>query len=587
MTKKLLFAFAALALLPTNAAFADGAADISLRSDPIASPHARKGGTIRINSTPPKSQNGYTDNNNYTRMTFELMYESLIGLDAQTLNAVSGLAREWRVSADGREFAFTMDARAKWSDGEPITAEDVKWTFDTVMKPTNDTGVWKVILGGFDSPEVRGDTVVFRKRGECERDWRDLISLGTFPVLPSHALKEKDFNRIDFIDEPVSGAYCLVRVEEQVEAEFRRHGRWWRQDYPAYRNVCNFDRVILRYYVENENAFEALKKRAIDVYPVYTARIMSQETHGEKFDRNWILKRRVRNHAPIGFQGFAMNQRRFPFEDVRTRKAMAMLIDRETMNRTMMSNAYFLLKSFYTDLYDAEHPCRNAFYPYDVAAAQRLLAEAGWRRNETTGQLERDGRPFAFTFLSRGSSEDKFLAPFDHALRSCGISMTIARKDFAGWMRDMDGFNFDMTWASWGASTIKNPEAMWLSSEADRKGSNNITGFKSKAVDELIRREKTMDDMDERREAYRAIDALITAKVPYAFLWHVDETRLLYWNKFGMPKTVLDRFSGEEAVLTYWWYDDDRARELADAMAAHACLPSVPERVDYDEEIKK
>ena len=587
MTKKQLFAFAALAFLPTNAAFADGAADISLRSDPIASPHARKGGTIRINSTPPKSQNGYTDNNNYTRMTFELMYESLIGLDAQTLNAVSGLAREWRVSADGREFAFTMDARAKWSDGEPIIAEDVKWTFDTVMKPTNDTGVWKVILGGFDSPEVRGDTVVFRKRGECERDWRDLISLGTFPVLPSHALKEKDFNRIDFIDEPVSGAYCLVRVEEQVEAEFRRHGRWWRQDYPAYRNVCNFDRIILRYYVENENAFEALKKRAIDVYPVYTARIMSQETHGEKFDRNWILKRRVRNHAPIGFQGFAMNQRRFPFEDVRTRKAMAMLIDRETMNRTMMSNAYFLLKSFYTDLYDAEHPCRNAFYPYDVAAAQRLLAEAGWRRNETTGQLERDGRPFEFTFLSRGSSEDKFLAPFDHALRSCGISMTIARKDFAGWMRDMDGFNFDMTWASWGASTIKNPEAMWLSSEADRKGSNNITGFKSKAVDELIRREKTMDDMDERREAYRAIDALITAEVPYAFLWHVDETRLLYWNKFGMPKTVLDRFSGEEAVLTYWWYDDDRARELADAMAAHACLPSVPERVDYDEEIKK
>ncbi len=587
MMKKLLSAFAVLALLPMNAAFADSATDIAIRTDPIASPHARKGGTIRLNCPPPKSQNGYTDNNSYTRMTFELMYESLIGLDAQTLNVVSGLAREWRVSPDGREFAFTMDARAKWSDGEPITAEDVKWTFDTVMKPTNDTGVWKVILGGFDSPDVRGDTVVFRKRGECERDWRDLISLGTFPVLPSHALKEKDFNRIDFIDEPVSGAYCLVRVEEQVEAEFRRHGRWWRQDYPAYRNVCNFDRILLRYYVENENAFEALKKRAIDVYPVYTARIMSQETHGEKFDRNWILKRRVRNHAPIGFQGFAMNQRRFPFEDVRTRKAMAMLIDRETMNRTMMSNAYFLLKSLYTDLYDAEHPCRNAFYPYDVAAAQKLLAEAGWRRNETTGQLERDGRPFAFTFLSRGSSEDKFLAPFDHALRSCGISMTIARKDFAGWMRDMDGFNFDMTWASWGASTIKNPEAMWLSSEADRKGSNNITGFKSKAVDELIRREKTMDDMGERRAAYRAIDALITAEVPYAFLWHVDETRLLYWNKFGMPKTVLDRYSGEEAVLTYWWYDDDRARELADAMAAHACLPSVPERVDYDEEMKK
>lgn len=584
MNKRL--TFAALALLSVTTAFAVET-DIARRMDPIASPYARKGGTIRINSTPPKSQNGYTDNNNYTRMTFELMYESLIGLDAQTLDIVSGLARAWQVSPDGRTFTFTMDARAKWSDGAPITAEDVKWTFDTVMMPMHDTGVWKVVLGGFESPEVQGETVVFRKRGESERDWRDLIKLGTFPVLPSHALKGKDFNRLDFINEPVSGAYYLSRVEEQVEAEFRRHGRWWRQNYPAYRNVCNFDRIILRYYVENENAFEALKKRAIDVYPVYTARIMSQETYGEKFDRNWLVKRRVRNHAPIGFQGFAMNQRRFPFDDVRTRKAMAMLIDRETMNRTMMSNAYFLLKSFYTDLYDAEHPCRNQFFPYDVEAAQKLLAEAGWRRNEATGQLEKDGRPFAFTFLSRGSSEDKFLAPFDHALRTCGISMTIARKDFAGWMRDMDGFNFDMTWASWGASTIRSPEPMWLSSEADRKGSNNITGFKSEKVDALIRREKTMDDMAARREAYREIDALVTAEVPYAFLWHVDETRLLYWNKFGMPKTILDRYSGEEAILTYWWYDDDRAAELADAMAAHKCLPSVPERVDYDEEMKK
>ncbi len=579
-------ALAVLAILAVNAAFAIET-DVALRTDPIASPHARKGGTIRLNCPPPKSQNGYTDNNSYTRMTFDLMYESLIGLDAQTLDVVSGLAREWKVSADGREFAFTMDARAKWSDGEPITADDVKWTFDTVMTPAHDTGVWKVMLGGFDSPEVRGETVVFRKRGEAERDWRDLITLGTFPILPSHALKGKDFNRLDFIGEPVSGAYRLSRVEEQVEAEFRRHGHWWRQDCPAYRNVCNFDRIILRYYVENENAFEALKKRAIDIYPVYTARIMAQETHGEKFDRNWILKRRVRNHAPIGFQGFAMNLRRFPFDDVRTRKAMAMLIDRETMNRTMMSNAYFLLKSYYTDLYDAEHPCRNAFYPYDVAAAQKLLAEAGWRRNETTGRLEKEGRPFAFTFLSRGSSEDKFLAPFDHALRSCGISMTIARKDFAGWMRDMDGFNFDMTWASWGAATIRMPEAMWLSSEADRKGSNNITGFKSAKVDDLIHREKTMGDMASRCEAYREIDALVAAEVPYAFLWHIDETRLLYWNKFGMPKTVLDRYSGEEAVLTYWWYDDDRARELADAMAAHKCLPSVPECVDYDEEMRK
>lgn len=161
--------------------------DIALRTDPIATPFARKGGTIRLNSTPPRSQNGYVDSNTHTRMMFDLMYESLIGLDSQTLDAVPGLARSWTISPDGRELSFEMDSRAHWSDGKPITAEDVKWTFDTVMDPKHDTGVWKVVLGGFDSPTVRGNTVVFSRRGDSERDWRDLILLGRFPFFhPTH-----------------------------------------------------------------------------------------------------------------------------------------------------------------------------------------------------------------------------------------------------------------------------------------------------------------------------------------------------------------------------------------------------------------
>ena len=165
--------------------------------------------------------------------------------------------------------------------------------------------------------------------------------------------------------------------------------------------------------------------------------------------------------------------------------------------------------------------------------------------------------------------------------------MNIVRKDFAGWMRDMDGFNYEMTWAAWGASLFKNPEPMWLSSEADRKGSNNITGFRSEAVDREIAAEKTMESVPERMAAYRRIDALIAAECPYALLWNVDTVRLLYWNKFGMPKTVLSRYSDEEAILTYWWYNEDKAAELKEAMENHTCLPDVPVLVDFDAEFGK
>ena len=580
MSALLAFALAAVTWYP--------AADWRDTPDPVASPHAKKGGTIRFNGgQAPKSLNGYVDGNTYTMMMFSLMYETLLSTDVDTLDFAPLLARRWAVSDDGCEFTFVLDERAKWSDGEPVTAWDVKWTFDAVTAPGNDTGSWKMQLGKFESPEALDErTVRFRRKPGGDIDWRDLQHCGFFYVMPRHFFEGRDFNKLDLTGAVVGGPYRVERVAEQMETEFSRVDEWWRRDFPGCRGSCNFDRIVMRYYADNENAFEALKKRMIDVYPVYVARIMGGETRGEKFDRNWIVKRRVSNHNPVGFQGFAMNMRSFPFDDLRTRKAMAMLVDRETMNRTMMYSEYFLLKSYFSDLYDDVHPCRNPEFKYDVEGAKRLLAEAGWRRN-ADGRLEKDGREFRFTFLSRAGSEEKFLALFNHALEQCGIKMDIARKDFAGWMRDMDDFNYQMTWASWGASVFRMPEATWLSSEADRRGSNNITGFKSKEVDELIRREKGMMKMSDRADAYRRIDELVAEQVPYVLLWNIAETRLLYWNKFGMPAAVVGKYSNEDGVLSYWWYDDDRARELSEAMEAHECLPSVPLRASYDEAMAK
>lgn len=93
--------------------------------------------------------------------------------------------------------------------------------------------------------------------------------------------------------------------------------------------------------------------------------------------------------------------------------------------------------------------------------------------------------------------------------------------------------------------------------------------------------------MAERADAYRAIDRLVCEQVPYAFLWNTADKRILYWNKFGMPSTVMSRYGDEDSVLSYWWYDDDKAEELKDAMANHTCLPDVPIKVEFDEMLGK
>jgi microcin C transport system substrate-binding protein len=549
--------------------------------DPLASPQAVPGGMLRFTAfQPPKSLNAYIDNNTYTHQIFGLMYETLLWLDPVTAEFTPGLACRWTISADKLTYTLEIDPAAAWSDGRPVTADDVKWTFDQIMDPKNATGPSKVALGVFRSPEVLGpSTIRFQAK---ESHWRNLLAVGGFEIMPKHAFQGQDFNRLDLDRPVVSGPYVLSAVKEQIEIRLRRRWDWWAGKRPVTRHTMNFDTLVFRYYSDNENAFEAFKKGLVDVYAVYTSRLWANETIGEKFDKNWIVKRRVRNHNPIGFQGFAMNMRRPPFDDLRVRKAVAHLIDRETMNRTMMFSAYFLHRSYFEDLYDDAHPCTNAFFRFDIARAKTLLREAGYAANPQTGILEKGGRPLRFSFLTRDGSSEKYLALCNTAFKEVGIDMRIERKDFAAWMRDMDAYNFDMTWASWGGVTFRDPEDMWLSTEADRPSGNNITGFKDPRVDALIARQKTLYSVTERNAVCREIDALTTAAVPYVLLWNINTTRLLYWDTFGMPDAVLSKFGDERSLLGYWWYDADSAAELKAAMSSGDILPQRPVNVDFD-----
>ena len=275
-----------------------------------------------------------------------------------------------------------------------------------------------------------------------------------------------------------------------------------------------------------------------------------------------------------------------PFDDLRVRQALAHLLDRETMNRTLMFNAYFLQRSYFEDLYDRANPCTNAAYAFDPPRARDLLQQAGWKPNPQSGTLEKDGRPLSFAFLTRDASTDKFLALYSADLRKAGIELRIVRKDEAAWRRDMDAFNYDMTWAAWGSGLFKDPEPMWASAEADRPAGDNIAGLKLPQIDALIERQKTVFDIRERDRICREIDAILCRQVPYVLLWNLDYTRLLYWNKFGMPPAVLDKRGDERALLTYWWYDADSAAELKAAMAAGTALPARPELVEFDAAFK-
>ena len=553
---------------------------------PFASPDAYPGGVFRFWSGPfPKSFNYYLDTTVTSARLFNLIFESLLGTNGLTLESEPALARRWTVSDDRKTFEFTLDERAVWSDGVPVSAHDIVWTYAAVMDPKHLTGPHKIDFERFHPPEVIDDkTVRFTAK---EVHWKNLLSLGSFSVLPAHVFRGQDFNKVNFEFPVVSGPYAIESLREGISLTLKRREDWWQRRRASARGIANFDHLVFRFFSERENAFAEFKTGKLDFYPVYTGSRWATETSGEAYDNNWIIKQEVYNYNPVGFQGFAMNLRRDKFADRRVRLALAHLLNREKMNRTLMYDAYFLHRCYFEDLYDEQTPCQGPDIRFDKEQARRLLEDAGWRVNKDTGWLERDGQPFIIHFLTRSQTSDKFLAIYREDLNDVGIQIEIVRKDWAAWIKDMDEFNFDMSWASWSASTFKDPEALWHSREADRSGGLNITGYKNPAVDAMIDGLRTEFDIDRRHATVREIDAILANDIPYILLWNLNYRRLLYWNKFGVPHTVLPKYAGEAATYSYWWYDEDSAADLEYARETGQALPGRDALLRFDEVFRR
>ncbi|MEG2414851.1 MAG: extracellular solute-binding protein [Kiritimatiellia bacterium] len=550
--------------------------------DPNASPFAQPGGTlVYAGSNPPKSFNGYLDNNTFTAMIFNLLYPTLLSIDPTTSEFSPALADWWEISEDKMFYTFHIDPRARWSDGSPITGEDVKATFDAVMAPSSLSGQYKVSFSALESPRIIDRlTVTFPCK---EIHWRNLSSIGlSLSVMPKKLLDSRPFNDLNFTLPIVGGPYEVSEHKEGISMTLKRRPDYWGFSTPAGKGIYNFDRIRIRFFMDQNNAYEAFKKGEVDTFAVYSARVWNTESIGERFEKNWIVKQNIHNHNPIGFQGLCFNMRREPYDDLRVRKALAMLFDRRRMVRTLMYNAYFMQRSFFEDLYDSTYPCNNTLIEYDPEKAFQLLLDAGFVLNTSTGFLEKNGTPFVVNILTRSASDSVYLALYKEALSRVGIQLTITQKDFATWMREMEKYNFDVTTSAFSGSLFRDPEPLWSSSYANVPSSVNLPGFKNTEVDQLINKQRTEFSATKRNGILRRIDAITTATVPYILTWGTDSVRLLYWNKFGTPDCILGKFGNEMTLPIYWWYDADSARELGQAMKDGTPVSGRTAEIYYD-----
>jgi len=539
--------------------------------DLIGDPRAVKGGTLRQATLTdfPSTLRYYGPNiTAWNAMLHGMVYESLLGLHPTTLEYIPALASHWQISADKRTFRFRLNPNARWSDGMPVTADDVvaSWKL-TVDKGLQDPAR-TLVFSNFEAPVAESKYIVSVKAKT--ENWQNLLYFSSMFIYPAHVLKTVDgaayIRDYNYKMLPGTGPYMVAEqdVTKGQSITIRRRKDYWAERERRSVGTANVD-AIQQLIVRDRNLeFEMFKKGDLDYYYVQRAQMWVEELNYPNIKRGVNQKRKIFNHNPRGVQGVAINTRRAPYDDIRVRKALRLLFNRELMVEKMMFNEYLLQDSIYAgSVY--ENP-DNEKIRYNPQQALALLTEAGWNSRDSGGRLVKNGQPLAIEIVYADMASERYFTIFQEDLRKVGITLNLRFVTFETLVKLLDDRSFGMASIAYTGEVFPSPEQNYLSRLADEKNTNNITGFKNARADQVIEAYNKEFDFAKRVVLLKELDKLITSEHNWILEWTAPYERVVYWPKFGQPKGYLTRIGDSRDIPTLWWIDPDQTRRLDTAM---------------------
>jgi microcin C transport system substrate-binding protein len=542
--------------------------------DLIGDPHAVKGGMLRnyMQDFPGTLRmNGPESNTFFNYDVTVLAYETLLGVHPSTLEYIPGLATHWQISPDKMTYRFRINPNARFSDGTPVTSDDVVATYDLLVDNTLQDPSSSLTFGKLNRPVAESKYIVSVKAKEL--NWRNFLYFSGTPIFPAHVLKtlngEKYLKDYNYKLLPGSGPYVIREedIEKGKAITARRRKDYWAENARANVGQNNFD--ALKYVVvRDENlAFEMFKKGDLDMFGQTTpmrARQWVEELNFDGVQRGLIQKRAVSNDNPQGIRGYALNTRSTPFDDIRVRKAMALLLNRQEIIQKIMFNLFVPLNSYF-----AASPYENPNNPknlYDPQAALKLLAQAGWNSRDSQGRLVKNGVPLEIEVLYYNKNDEPQLTVYQEDLRKIGINLNLRLVTFETQFQYISERKYQMALLAWSGLLFPNPETSFKGSLADVNNNNNITGFKNARVDQLDEAYDKMFDVKQRIKAIQEIDGIVANDYQYILEWYDPAIRVAYWNRFGTPPGYFLRTGDVYTATPMWWLDPDKDAALQKAL---------------------
>jgi microcin C transport system substrate-binding protein len=540
--------------------------------DLVGDPRAIKGGVFRqhLLDFPGTLRvlGGPESNTQLNYMIRPMVYETLLTLHPTTLDWMPVLATHWQVSPDRMTYRFRLDPNARWSDGQPVVADDVVASYDFVMDKGLQDPSNEIVFSKFKRPVAESKYIV--RVESTQLNWRNFLYFaGSLSILPAHVLKNVDGARYlkEYNFKLITGSGPYVVNEADIAkgkgVTIRRRNDYWAANSRRNIGLNNFDEIREIVVRDNNLAFEMFKRGDLDLYFVGISRQWVEELNFDRVQQGLIQKRKIYNDAPSGTAGLAFNTRRQPWDDTRVRQALAHLLNRDLLIEKLFFKEYAPQNTYFGGAY--ANPS-NPKMPYDPKRALELLQEAGWKPGGPQGRLVRGGQPLAMELLYSDKQSEPWLTIFQEDLRKVGIGLNLRLVTPETFFSLVMQRRFDVAYMAWGGLVFPNPETMWASSLADVPNNNNLTGFKDQRVDALLPVYDREFDQQKRVGIIREIDGILANAHHYALGWDAPFHRIAYWNKFGYPESYLTRFGDQGDIVSMWWRDPEKERQVAQGM---------------------
>lgn len=584
-------------------------------------PNAPKGGTLNLSWPDAFTKKNPLSLGGAPMPGYWLCFEALaeVSYDDDDDLSAYGLLAEWvEIATDRQSMLIKLRENIYFSDGQPMTADDVVFSWDIAQDPAYlpSTRILLKDIETFDALDSRHIRVNFKT-------WNrelPMTVLTTLYILPKHIYGRpgtdfgKDFNNLDPVG---SGPYGVEKSDPSSFVTWKRNTHYWGRHLWLMRGRYNFDYITYKFFTESRTVREAFLAGNLDVIDVNSARDWAEELNPQKnqnIARHYIKPFEYKSTLMPPIQAFAFNTRRAVFQDIRVRKAIASVFDFESLSKNLFFDAYTRQKRFYESpemrtkgpAKDSElkilldlrerYNCADSnlvYVPksaittgmrqmgYDlkgkplpleerVFIAGAYLDAAGWIYDPVEKVRKKDGIPLQFEILLAGTDGSfvRVVSPFFDTLKALGIRTSYKEAQIPEYAERVNKYDYDMIVTRFYASKSPGVELgeYWHSTAADAKGSRNYCGVKNPAIDEIVTKIVQLEDRQQTNLYAKVLDRLLWNQYYIITQWYSPYNRGATWNKFSKPLHTFGQMRPTFNAVNFWWYDESKDKSLKASM---------------------